>query len=158
MPNTRLDFGSTRVNDHSGGTRVSVTNRGGGPLSIASVTLDDDLNYRVEGVPSSPLTLQPGGVLELTVFFEPKKAGTVRATLTITSDAEASPLENHSERQSFEVMSSGRQSLLTIAGEIALVNGLACRNSQSLSTKSNEALVSSGLAPDRSDSAAGLTG
>jgi len=94
VPNTRLDFGSTHVNDHSGATTVSVTNRGGGPLSIASVTLSDDLNYRVEGIPSSSLTLQPGGVLELKLFFEPKKPGTARATLTIvSSDSETPSLE-----------------------------------------------------------------
>jgi len=94
VPNTRVDFGGTRVNDHGGATTVSVTNRGGGPLSIASITLSDELNYRVEGIPSSSLILQPGGVFELSVFFEPKQPGTARATLTIaSSDSETPSLE-----------------------------------------------------------------
>jgi hypothetical protein len=91
VPTTRHIFANTKVGDHNGGTTVSITNRGGGPLMINSLTLSDSDNYRLEGVSELPLTLQPGAVIEFKLFFEPKRKGAAPGILTIFSSDATTP-------------------------------------------------------------------
>lgn len=91
VPITRHVFANTKVGDHNGGTTVSITNRGGGPLMINSLTLSDSNNYRLEGVSELPLTLQPGAVIEFRLFFEPKRKGAAPGVLTIFSSDATTP-------------------------------------------------------------------
>ncbi|MCI0485553.1 MAG: hypothetical protein L0229_03030, partial [Blastocatellia bacterium] len=88
----KLIFNDTGVNDHSGAVSISVTNRGGGLLTISSINLSDERNYRLEGGSGVPLTLQSGGVIELKVFFEPRSSGAHSSTLTILSSDPDKPV------------------------------------------------------------------
>jgi hypothetical protein len=81
----RLDFTGSKVSDRRGASTLSIANKGGGPLTINSILLSDDTNYRVEGFSASPVVLQPGGVIELRVLFEPKNKGQNVVFLTINS-------------------------------------------------------------------------
>jgi len=87
----RLDFSTSSVNDRSGAATVSIANKGGGSLTINSILLSDDRNYRMEGFVASPVVLQPGGVIELRVLFEPKNKGQNSASLTINSSDPNNP-------------------------------------------------------------------
>jgi hypothetical protein len=90
----RIDFNSTKVGDCSGAVTVAITNKGGGPLMISSVTLSDENNFHVEGFGSLPAMLQPGGVIEFRVLFNPKDKGTLLGAISIfTSDADNPVLE-----------------------------------------------------------------
>ena len=70
---------------------VSLVNRGGGNLIINPAILEDNHNYRLEGLMDLPTTLQPGGVLEFRIFFEPKASGTFNSLLTISSSDPDNP-------------------------------------------------------------------
>ncbi len=87
----RIDFTTTTVGDRKGSMMVSLVNRGGGNLIINPAILEDNHNYRLEGLMDLPTTLQPGGVLEFRIFFEPKASGTFNSLLTISSSDPDNP-------------------------------------------------------------------
>ncbi|MFQ5719424.1 MAG: choice-of-anchor D domain-containing protein [Acidobacteriota bacterium] len=81
-----IDLGSTRAGE-AVFRALQITNSGTEPLTVTGITSDDP------GVTISPLsfTLGPADSRMVTVAWEPVAAGGVSATLTITSDAHATP-------------------------------------------------------------------
>lgn len=83
------DFGSVRWNDaaptHTVSRNFTVTNTGGMPLTVSSVTVTGDFAI-TSG--TTPATIQPNNARTWTVTFNPNAPGGAKSgTLTFTSDA-----------------------------------------------------------------------
>jgi hypothetical protein len=85
-----LFFDSQTVGTASSAQLVTVTNNGGGPLALDSVTVDgsDAADFGATGCPAS---LAAGASCDLSVTFTPSAAGQRSATLTLTDNAADSP-------------------------------------------------------------------
>ncbi|MEM9492512.1 MAG: choice-of-anchor D domain-containing protein, partial [Myxococcota bacterium] len=84
---TELNFGQRNVGT-SASLQVTISNGTGptvSPLTISSIELSGANPFAVT-VPSSPITLDPGGSIQATVSFEPVVSGAFTATLLINSD------------------------------------------------------------------------
>ncbi len=78
VPASALDFGSTvRAGTPGLLKMVTLINSGDGPLTIASMTSDDPVDFKVDGsaCPVTPYTLAPGGQCVIDVTFVPGIAG-----------------------------------------------------------------------------------
>jgi hypothetical protein len=67
---------------------VTLSNRGGGDLTIESVSLEGSgaSAFTFEGATSTPFAIAPGGEREISVRFSPSSAGTFAASLRVASD------------------------------------------------------------------------
>jgi len=93
VPVTKIFFGPTPVNSTCGAVTVTLSNMGGGPLTISSIGFLDGKNFRVEGVSGLPAVLGSAATIQLRIVFEPKEAGSLLDTLTIsTSDPDQSTI------------------------------------------------------------------
>jgi len=91
VPVTKIFFDTAPANGSCGFVTVSLTNAGAGMLRITSIAFLDGTHFRLEGPATFPLALQSASVVELKIMFQPKTAGTLHDTLTITSDDPAQP-------------------------------------------------------------------
>jgi hypothetical protein len=64
---------------------IKISNPGTGPLQIATVSVSNNA-YTISG-PAFPVTIQPAASAAYTLTFAPTSAGTVTATMDITSNA-----------------------------------------------------------------------
>ncbi|GEM_PF-2471905 len=91
VPVTKIFFGPVAINSGCGFVIVSVANAGGRMLRINSLSFLDGTHFRIEGVSGLPVLLQSGSVLQLKIVFQPKSSGTLKDTLTITTDDPEKP-------------------------------------------------------------------
>ncbi|MBC8077881.1 MAG: choice-of-anchor D domain-containing protein, partial [Chloroflexales bacterium] len=88
---TTLDFGSQRVGT-SATQSVTLTNNGGDPLTIASITRTGNANFTLGGdCPLTPATLASSTSCTISVTFAPTSVGAKSGSVTITSNAATSP-------------------------------------------------------------------
>ena len=107
LDKSSLDFGSQRINT-SASQNVVLTNNGSDPLTIASITRTGDAAFTVGGgCPISPATLLNGASCTITVIFAPTSLGAMSGSITITSNAAASP-------QTITLVGSGAEPGLTV--------------------------------------------
>ncbi len=69
--------------------QVTLTNSGSAPVQIASVNFSDP-SFTLDS-PSLPVTVYPGASVPLNLAFQPSAAGAKSATMTIASNATATP-------------------------------------------------------------------
>jgi hypothetical protein len=81
-----LSFGSQTLGTTSSAQTVTVTNTGGGPLSLDNIAASGDFSQ--SGCPAS---LAAGASCSLSVTFAPTAEGARTGTLTLTDDAADSP-------------------------------------------------------------------
>ncbi len=86
---TALTFPATTVGQISAVQTVTLSNPGVATVSLASITPSDPTDYLV--LSSCGATLAPSATCTLAVTFQPRSAASLPATLTITSNAAASP-------------------------------------------------------------------
>lgn len=86
---TSLSFGNVLVGS-SAAQPVTITNTGTGNVSISQAAVSGGA-FSLDG-PSLPFTLAPGAVSSFTISFAPTAAGAISGSLSITSNALASPL------------------------------------------------------------------
>ena len=91
VPVTKIFFDTAPANGTCGFITVSLTNAVAGVLRISSMGLADGTNFRLEGPATLPMSLQSAEVIQLKIMFLPKTSGTLRDTLTITSDDPSQP-------------------------------------------------------------------
>lgn len=91
VPVNKIFFNTLPANSGCGFITVSIMNTGTGVLRINSLGFTDGTQYRVEGVSNLPLTLQSAGVIQLRVFFEPKRKGTLTDRLVINTNDSTQP-------------------------------------------------------------------
>ncbi|HYO55273.1 choice-of-anchor D domain-containing protein [Archangium sp.] len=84
-----LDFGEQRVGTTSSAQRVTVSNNGSGSLVITGISTTS--GPFAASFPPVPFTLAPGASQDISVTFSPTIVGTFSGTLTLTTDAPASP-------------------------------------------------------------------
>ena len=82
-------FPDTRLGDVSDET-LTLSNSGNCPLTITAIT-SSSTGFLVPQILASPIVIAPGGVLELTLRFQPTDVGDATGTITIVSDDPASP-------------------------------------------------------------------
>ncbi len=83
-----LDFGDVVV-DTQAVKALTLTNQGGGNLTLESASVSGDANFQPQGFSSS--TLGPGDAVQLQIAFTPTSVGPHAGTLTIGTDADQSP-------------------------------------------------------------------
>ena len=88
-----IDFKDQVVKSASKPQRITLTNTGGKPLYINSVTInnDDRDDYSLSGDTCTGSTIAPGKSCVIDVSFTPSATGSRRSTLTITDNAVDSP-------------------------------------------------------------------
>jgi hypothetical protein len=87
IPVSQMSFGPTPVGGCCGAVTITLSNLGGGPLTINSISLLNGRDFSVDGASALPAVIPSGGTIQLRVAFQPKGAAPVRDTLTIaTSD------------------------------------------------------------------------
>lgn len=89
-----LEFGQVLAGTSSGSQSVTVTNNGGGPVTISSIALSGGGSGdfgQSHNCPLSPSTLASGANCTINVTFAPGAGGPRRATLSVTHDAPGSP-------------------------------------------------------------------
>jgi hypothetical protein len=88
-----LDFKDQVVGKASKPQRVTLTNTGGKPLYINSVTIinDDSDDFLLGGDTCTGSTVAPGKSCVIDVSFTPSATGSRKSTLTITDNAVDSP-------------------------------------------------------------------
>lgn len=89
MSSSTLAFNSVNVGQTSAAQTVTLSNTGGLAVSISSVTLSDTTNYAMTSTCGSSLALS--ATCTLSVTFKPQSAASLPATITIASNATASP-------------------------------------------------------------------
>jgi len=82
-------FPDTRLGDVSDET-LTLSNSGSCPLTVTAIT-SSSTGFLVPQILASPIVIAPGGVLELTLRFQPTDVGDATGTITIVSDDPASP-------------------------------------------------------------------
>jgi hypothetical protein len=90
LSTTALSFGSETLGTTSSAQTVTVTNTGGGPLSLGSVSIGAAAAEDF-GAGGCPATLAAGASCSLSVTFAPTAEGARSASLTLTDDAADSP-------------------------------------------------------------------
>src|SRR5207248_2435811 len=77
VPVSKIVFNTAPVNGTCGFATFSLINAGAGQLRIASVSLAEGTNFRLEAPANLPMALQSAGVIQLKIMFQPKSAGTL---------------------------------------------------------------------------------
>jgi Abnormal spindle-like microcephaly-assoc'd, ASPM-SPD-2-Hydin len=88
-----LDFKDQVVKSASKPQRITLTNTGGKPLYVNSVTInnDDSNDFSLSGDTCTGNTIAPGKSCVIDVSFTPSVTGSRKSTLTITDNAIDSP-------------------------------------------------------------------
>jgi hypothetical protein len=88
-----LDFKDQVVKSASKSQRITLTNGGGKPLYINSVTIinDDSNDFSLSGDTCTGSTVAPGKSCVIDASFTPSATGSRKSTLTITDNAVDSP-------------------------------------------------------------------
>jgi hypothetical protein len=88
-----LTFGRVRVGQQSSPASITLTNSGNGTLNVGAVSLQgqDPADFVVASNSCTGAVLAPGATCSMAVAFRPTLSGTRTATLTVASDAPASP-------------------------------------------------------------------
>jgi len=88
-----IDFKDQVVGKASRPQRITLTNTGGKPLYINSVTIvnDDSDDFSLSGDTCTGSTIGPGKSCVIDVRFTPSATGSRKSTLTITDNAVDSP-------------------------------------------------------------------
>lgn len=81
-PGGSIPMGSAAANSAQTQTTVTVTNTGNVSAPISGVTVNN-LNFTLNGLPTFPLSLPPGGNFSFTVVFAPASVGNITGTLSI---------------------------------------------------------------------------
>ena len=87
---TTLTFGGQLLTTTSAAQTVTLTNTGGGPLTINSIAASGDF-AQTNTCPPSTSTLAAGANCTINVTFAPTATGTRNGTLSITDNAAGSP-------------------------------------------------------------------
>lgn len=87
---TTLTFGGQLLTTTSAAQTVTLTNSGGGPLTINSIAASGDF-AQTNTCPPSTSTLAAGANCTINVTFAPTATGTRKGTLSITDNAAGSP-------------------------------------------------------------------
>jgi hypothetical protein len=91
---TLINFGNQLINTQSDPPRtVTVSNTGNSLLTVTEVNLAgaNPTHYALNGLPSFPATVNPGGNFAFQVTFRPTTVGTKIATVAIKSDDPGRP-------------------------------------------------------------------
>lgn len=88
------NFGSLQVGNTSMPISVSISNVGTAPLLFNGATTTGDFTFETV-LPSEgwPVQIEPQAQHEIKVFFKPRRAGVLPGTLSLTSNAQAAPLQ-----------------------------------------------------------------
>ncbi|MCY1078690.1 choice-of-anchor D domain-containing protein [Archangium lansingense] len=89
------NFGSLQVGNTSTPISVYISNVGTAPLLFnGATTTTGDFTFETE-LPNAgwPVQIDPQAQHELKVFFKPRRAGVLSGTLSLTSNAQAAPLQ-----------------------------------------------------------------
>src|SRR5690242_17201494 len=82
-----IDLGSVRVSNNAAnpvGTQVfTIKNTGNQDLTVNTSTFSNNAEYKLNPVPSFPLTIIPNGQTTVTVEFNPTMTGTRTSTMTV---------------------------------------------------------------------------
>jgi len=82
---TSHSFGSVNLGT-SVNRIITLTNSGGGNLTIQSISLQGSAAYTLSNLPSLPLVLSGGANISFNAVFNPNSIGNHNATITITDD------------------------------------------------------------------------
>lgn len=85
---TSFNFNSVAIGQSATQT-LHITNTGGAPLTLQSVTLKSS-QFALNG-PSVPRTILPNQKVDYTLIFQPSLAGSATASIQITSNASSAP-------------------------------------------------------------------
>jgi len=86
---TSIDFGSVRGGNPAT-QKVTITNQGGQNLVVTQITNPND-PFSILSKPATPLTILPGGNIQLTVQFIAPSIGRFSGSFTITSNDTTTP-------------------------------------------------------------------
>lgn len=88
-----LDFKDQVVGSASKSQRITLTNTGGKPLYVNSVTIvgDESNDFALSGDSCTGSTVGPGKSCVIDVNFTPSATGSRKSTLTVTDNAVDSP-------------------------------------------------------------------
>jgi hypothetical protein len=125
-PRIQVTPGTIEVGDVEIGTEqtglVTVTNTGNANLSLQSLAMvqADGAGFGFTPLAQLPLTVEPNGIVEITVVFAPSAEGAANAILQVGSDDPENPL--------VEVMLTGAgfEPVLTPKEQIAAINAFYC--------------------------------
>jgi hypothetical protein len=115
-----LTFAATGVGLSAAAQTVTLTNNGGGTLTIASVTVSGD--YAVlPGSNTCGISLAPAAACTVQILFAPTSAGTRSGTVTFTDNAANSPqiLSLTGVGIDFSLASNGASSMTIASGQSA---------------------------------------
>jgi hypothetical protein len=104
-------FPPQQVGSESVPTAITITNIGGSPVTVSSVTNTDLADF--PGTTTCITTIPAGGNCQINVSFAPSSVGLLNATITITSNGVGSP-------QSISVSGTGSSAPPPPGGDIAL--------------------------------------
>ena len=86
-----LTFGAQRVGTTSSAQTTTLTNTGGGPLTITGVTATGDFTRTGDTCPRGPSTLAAGATCTVTIVFSPTAPGSRSGAVQFADDATGSP-------------------------------------------------------------------
>lgn len=88
------NFGSLQVRERSDPISISLSNVGTAPLLFNGATTIGDFTFETP-LPNSgwPVQIAPQAQHEIKVFFRPTRAGVLTGTLSLSSNAQAAPLQ-----------------------------------------------------------------
>lgn len=118
---TTLTFGNTGVGIASAPQTVTLTNNGGSPLALSSVTLSGEIGLTVASNACAATTvLAPSGACVLQVAFVPQQAGLRTGQLVINSDAGTKAIAFTGTGVDFLLTSDGATSATLNSGQNAV--------------------------------------
>src|SRR3989442_8284503 len=93
---TSSTFGNQRVGTSSAAQTVTLTNSGGAPLNLTSITITGaqaaDFDFAARNTsPTRASSVAPGASCTISISFTPAATGARAATVNITDDAADSP-------------------------------------------------------------------
>src|SRR5207248_1952863 len=88
---TSLSFGNQNINTTSAAQTVTLTNSGGGSLTISSIAVTGTNAGDFAQTNNCPSTLAAGASCTISVTFTPTASGTRSASVSITDNAAGSP-------------------------------------------------------------------
>src|SRR3989441_1258037 len=96
LPSTSSAFGNQRVGTTSAAQNLTLTNNGGTPLNLTSITITGaqaaDFAFAAGNTcPTGAGSVVPGASCTISISFTPAATGARTATVTITDDAASSP-------------------------------------------------------------------
>ena len=86
-------FGTVRIGAQSAPLEVTLGNSGNFPLRVQSVNVVGPFNVQSFSCGAAPFALAPGASCRLHMTFEPTTSGPGQGTLTVVTDASASPTQ-----------------------------------------------------------------